>query len=184
VSTTDSPVTPISNEVKRFGTEIRRRRQSLDLSLADLADLVGLTSNFIGTIENGMRNPSISTVLSLARGLGAPPAELIAEAHGLGPPGLEVARLFTELSPVVQDRFIELLRLICIRQEAVMPAPGPMVSTTPAATPTPVPAAVPAAISEAVPAALPVTAPVAVPPSDTDGTSDGFSEPPAFNIPT
>jgi transcriptional regulator with XRE-family HTH domain len=110
--------------VKRFGAEVRRRRQSLDLSLADLAERVGLTSNFIGTIENGMRNPSISTVLSLAKGLGAPPAELIAQAYGLSSSGLETARLFNELKAMAQNPFIEVLRVICIRSEEALPEAG------------------------------------------------------------
>lgn len=120
VSTADAPRAPLSNEMKqlrrRFGSEIRRRRESLNLSLAQLALRVGLTSNFIATIENGMRNPSISTVLSLARGLEAPPAELITDAYGLGPAGLEVARLFNALKPKVQGLFISLVRIVCIRR--------------------------------------------------------------------
>jgi transcriptional regulator with XRE-family HTH domain len=132
VSTNDALVTLILSDVKRFGTEIRRRRQSLDLSLAELAGRVGLTSNFIGTIENGLRNPSISTIASLAKGLEAPAAELIADAHGLGPSGLEVARLFNALTPVVQDRCIEFLRLICIRQDG---APSALATDPAAASP-------------------------------------------------
>lgn len=124
MSNNHSRTTPISEEVKRFGAEVRRRRQSLDLSLADLAERVGLTSNFIGTIENGMRNPSISTVLSLARGLGAPPAELIAEAYGLSSSGLETARLFNELAVRAQNPFIEVLRVVCVPSEAAPPAVG------------------------------------------------------------
>jgi transcriptional regulator with XRE-family HTH domain len=173
VANSDPDVTPISDEVKRFGYEIRRRRQSLDLSLADLAHLVGLTSNFIGTIENGTRNPSISTVLSLARGLGVPAAELIAEAHGLGPPGLEVARLFSQLSPVVQDRFIELLRLICVRQEAVRP-PMPPPSSPP----------LPSSSSPSSVVPTPPTVPtVTRPASDTDESSEEVSEASALNTP-
>ncbi|NUQ75954.1 MAG: helix-turn-helix transcriptional regulator [Polyangiaceae bacterium] len=101
--------------MKRFGHEVRRRRQSLNLSLAEFAERVGLSSNFIGTIENGMRNPSVSTILSLAKGLDAPPAELISEAYGLGPLGLEAARLVSAVRPAVQKCLMRLLKLICTR---------------------------------------------------------------------
>jgi transcriptional regulator with XRE-family HTH domain len=170
VSTNHTRTTPISEEVKRFGAEIRRRRQSLDLSLADLSERVGLTSNFIGTIENGMRNPSISTVLSLAKGLGAPPAELIAEAYGLTSSGLETARLFNALNAVAQNPFIEVLRVICTPDEETLPAvgpPGKSGKSETASTPTP----------EAPPEAT----------ATEDGSSSETSttsETPALNTPT
>lgn len=102
--------------MKRFGREIRRRRLALGLSLAELSERVGLTPNFIGTIEKGLRNPSVSTIRSLARGLEAPPAEFFTRAQGLAPPGLEAARMFEGVPILVKPSLFELMRWMSIER--------------------------------------------------------------------
>ena len=60
-----------------FGREIRRRRETLGMTLEQLAESSKLTPNYIGTIENGKRDPSLSVVLDLAKGLNIRPSELL-----------------------------------------------------------------------------------------------------------
>jgi transcriptional regulator with XRE-family HTH domain len=74
------PKPKIDKPVAAICHEVRRRREELGLTQEELADLSGLTPNYIGAIELGKRDPSVSSMRSLARGLGISLAEL------LGPP--------------------------------------------------------------------------------------------------
>ncbi len=56
--------------------EVRRRRHAQGLTLEALGAGSGLTPNYIGGIETGQRDPSLSTMRKLAAGLGAPLGEL------------------------------------------------------------------------------------------------------------
>jgi transcriptional regulator with XRE-family HTH domain len=95
-----------------FGQEIRRRRVALGLTLEQLAEGSGLTPNYIGTIENGKRDPSLSTILSLAKGLRVHPSELFGGVQDLSPPATEAAMLFDSASPEVQEAVLQLLRSV------------------------------------------------------------------------
>ena len=96
----------------KFGREVRRRRETSGLTLEQLAELSGLSPNYIGSIEAGRRDPSLSTVLALARGLGTAPGELIGGVGRLSSAALEAGRLFDVLAPDVQDAVLRLLRAL------------------------------------------------------------------------
>ncbi len=96
----------------KFGQEIRRRRRSLGMTIEELAERSGLTPNYVGTIEIGQRDPSLSTVVALARGLSVAPAELVGGVQRLSPSALEAARLFDLASPELQDAVTRLLRAL------------------------------------------------------------------------
>jgi transcriptional regulator with XRE-family HTH domain len=95
-----------------FGREVRRRREALGLTLEQLAESSELTPNYIGTIENGKRDPSLSTVLALARGLRVPPAELFGGFEDLTPAATEAGRLFDAAPPEVQEAVLQILRAV------------------------------------------------------------------------
>jgi transcriptional regulator with XRE-family HTH domain len=95
-----------------FGREVRRRREALGLTLEQLAESSSLTPNYIGTIENGKRDPSLSTVLALARGLRVPPAELFGGVEDLTPAATEAGRLFDAAPPEVQEAVLQILRAV------------------------------------------------------------------------
>jgi transcriptional regulator with XRE-family HTH domain len=87
------------------------------MTIEQLAERSGLTPNYIGTIEIGQRDPSLSTVLALARGLSVPPGELFGGVGRLSPSALEAARLFEGTSPEVQDAVLRLLRGVLRRRK-------------------------------------------------------------------
>jgi transcriptional regulator with XRE-family HTH domain len=99
-----------------FGQTIRRKRKALGLTLEQLAERAGLTPNFVGSVENGQRDPSLSTVLALAKGLRTPLAELLGGVRDLGPEALEAAHLFESATPEVQDAVLRLLRAVSRRR--------------------------------------------------------------------
>jgi transcriptional regulator with XRE-family HTH domain len=94
----------------QFGQEVRRRRAAGDITLEVLAGRAGLTPNFVGTIENGRRDPSLSTVLSIAKALGVAPAELFSSTGTLTVAAEEAARLFDEAPREVRKAVLSILR--------------------------------------------------------------------------
>ena len=93
----------------KFGREIRRRRELLGLTLEGLAKHAGLTPNYIAAIELGKRDPSLSTIHGLARGLGIEPWELFGALPNLSPAASEAARLFDRTVAEVQEAARQLL---------------------------------------------------------------------------
>ncbi len=99
-----------------FGEEVRRRRRAARLTLEQLAEKANLSANYVGSIENGVRDPSLSTVMALAKGLKVPAAELLGGLQELGPMGLEAGRLLEAATPEVQEAILGLLRAVSRRR--------------------------------------------------------------------
>ena len=95
-----------------FGQEVRRRREAAGLTLEALAERAGLTPNYIGGIEMGKRDPSLSTVLSLARGLRIPPGELLGGLNELSPTAIEAGLLYEQTTPEIQGLVLRLMRTV------------------------------------------------------------------------
>ena len=62
-----------------FGNNVRRLREAQGFTQEELADKAGLDRSYVGGIERGERNPSLSVILSLASALKTPPGNLFAE---------------------------------------------------------------------------------------------------------
>jgi transcriptional regulator with XRE-family HTH domain len=60
-----------------LGSEIRRRRLALGLTLDDLSERSGLSPHYLSTLENDRRDPHLSTLIAVAKGLRVAPAELL-----------------------------------------------------------------------------------------------------------
>ena len=60
-----------------FGRTVRRLRHDLGLSQEELADLANIHRTYIGGIERGERNPTLTMIVRLAETLGVPPATLL-----------------------------------------------------------------------------------------------------------
>jgi len=100
----------------KFGKAVRRRRRALALTLEGFAERADLSPNYIGTIENGQRDPSLSTVLKIASALGAKPAELLGSVNELGPVGAEAGRIIEALPDEVQESLLPFLRSLARRR--------------------------------------------------------------------
>ncbi len=99
-----------------FGDTIRRRRERLGLTLEQLAERAGLSPNYIGSIEGGKRDPSLTTVVALAKGLRVPAGELLGSVPQLSPVAIEAARLFDQLAEEDQEPLLALLRSLARRR--------------------------------------------------------------------
>lgn len=71
---------PRSLEVA-IGTEVRRLRKSLDLTVAELGAASGFSASMLSKIENGTISPSLATLKALAASLNVPISRLFAESE-------------------------------------------------------------------------------------------------------
>lgn len=59
-----------------FAAVVRKRRHALSLTQEQLAERANFHVNYIGGIERAERNPSLTSLISLAKGLGCSPRDL------------------------------------------------------------------------------------------------------------
>jgi transcriptional regulator with XRE-family HTH domain len=95
-----------------FGAEVRRRRESVRMTLEVLAARAGLTPNYVGTVEAGKRDLALSTILGLAKGLGISPAEFFSSRPERSPASDEAGRLYDLVDPSVQEPVMTILRVL------------------------------------------------------------------------
>lgn len=68
-----------SPDLVALGKTVRRLRKGAKLTQEELAASAGLSANYVGEIERGERNMSITAVISLAQALHVHPSALLAE---------------------------------------------------------------------------------------------------------
>ncbi len=84
----------VDDLARLVGERLRAARRARSLSVGALAQAAGVGKGSLSEIENGIRNPTLSTLYCLAGALGVPLATLIADQAGarVAAPGVE-ARL-------------------------------------------------------------------------------------------
>lgn len=70
------------NDLEKFGSNVRTRRQQQNLSQESLAEACDLHRTYIGSVERGERNISLENIVRIARALGCRPADLLAGIDG------------------------------------------------------------------------------------------------------
>jgi transcriptional regulator with XRE-family HTH domain len=60
-----------------FGLVLQRERTRREISQETLAFEAGVDRTFVSRMERGLRQPTISTLLNLAKAIGMPAAELV-----------------------------------------------------------------------------------------------------------
>lgn len=66
-------------ECREFGATVRWYRGKFGLSQEELADRAGIHRTYIGGIERGERNPTLTMIHRLAKALGVPSHRLLEE---------------------------------------------------------------------------------------------------------
>ena len=85
-------------------------REGRNMTLEELAARSGLTPNYIGSVENGKRDPSLSTILALAQGLAMKPGELLGSVPNVSAAAEQMGHLFDDAGPELQAAVLMLLR--------------------------------------------------------------------------
>lgn len=62
---------------KTLGDRVQYFRKQRKLYQVELADIVGVSTGYIGSIEQGLRSPSLKLLKKLARALKISPKELL-----------------------------------------------------------------------------------------------------------
>jgi transcriptional regulator with XRE-family HTH domain len=70
-----------SHEHEALGNAIRQIREREGLTQSQLGRKTGLHPSYISDIERGVRNPSWSIIVNVAKALGIKPSELVAQAE-------------------------------------------------------------------------------------------------------
>ena len=70
----------IPKECRKFGAAVRARRRILGLSQEEFAEKVDCHRNFVGRIERGEQNPTVDTLVRLARAFRCKVSNLFFEA--------------------------------------------------------------------------------------------------------
>ena len=85
---------PVNDLARLVGERLRAARRERGLSVGGLAAAAGVGKGSLSEVENGARNPTLSTLYSLANALGVPLATLLADLPGatIASPGIK-ARL-------------------------------------------------------------------------------------------
>jgi transcriptional regulator with XRE-family HTH domain len=66
-------VQPVENELERaIGSQVRRYRKQLELTVAELAEGAALSAGMLSKIENGNISPSLATLRALSSALNVP----------------------------------------------------------------------------------------------------------------
>ena len=67
-----------SQTLKSFGQIVRQKRQQASISQEELGYRAGLDRTYISGLERGVRNPSLTALVSLAQGFGISVSNLTA----------------------------------------------------------------------------------------------------------
>lgn len=105
------PTMPTDERILALGRELRRRRQARGLSLDGLGEAAGLTPNYVGSIELGKRDPSLSTMIRIARAIGSEIGELLG-LPDMTADAIEAARLFSALPREVRAPVVSALQAL------------------------------------------------------------------------
>lgn len=97
-------------DVEPFGKVVRRVRRMKKLTLEQAAAKAAISTNYLGSIELGQRDPSVSTVTAIAQALGVRAGDLLGGPDALPAPALEMARVFAGLEDEHQEALLRLAK--------------------------------------------------------------------------
>ena len=66
-----------------FGAQLRELRRKRKLTQAQVAERSGLLQHHISELENGVRMPSLVTLLKLAAAIGCKPTDLVSQFNAI-----------------------------------------------------------------------------------------------------
>lgn len=67
--------------IKNFGSNIREIRRRQKLTQEQVAELAKINPKYLGEIERGIKNPTVTVAQRLATALGVPVCEILSKDH-------------------------------------------------------------------------------------------------------
>lgn len=103
---------------KRIGKRVKQAREHLGLTQEDLAEKIGLTTNYISTVERGMSFPRCEKLILLLNGLETSADTIFCDVleHTGEAKASELSQKLADLSPEAQKRILQIVELL-IQQE-------------------------------------------------------------------
>ena len=89
-------------ELDSIGRNIRKYRIAKELRQEDLAEMAGLSTNYIGAVERGLKLPSLETFIDIVNTLGVSADMVLAEVVTEGYP-LRATQLSEQLERLSPD---------------------------------------------------------------------------------
>jgi transcriptional regulator with XRE-family HTH domain/predicted transcriptional regulator len=111
---------PESLDTRVFGHRLRHFRRQAGLTLEELGRAIGRPTSYLSQLENGHREPRLSTVNQLAKALDCGPADLLASTAPNRRAELEVALAHMQEDPRYQDLRLPYLRPTARIDDAVL----------------------------------------------------------------
>ncbi|HEV2718495.1 MAG TPA: helix-turn-helix transcriptional regulator [Thermoanaerobaculia bacterium] len=87
----------MSKTLREFGPRLKRLREARDLSLAELARLLGIDYMQVYRYEKGLNLPAVETAVRLAQILQVSTDELLTGSERSSPPKIKSVRLFERM---------------------------------------------------------------------------------------
>jgi transcriptional regulator with XRE-family HTH domain/predicted transcriptional regulator len=107
-------------DTRVFGQRLRHFRRQAGMTLKALGAAVGRPASYLSQLENGHREPRLSTINQLASALGHQPADLLAATPPNRRAELEVALARLQEAPHLQDLRLPYLRPTARLDDAVL----------------------------------------------------------------
>lgn len=85
-----------------FASNLRAARKKSGLTQETLADKLGMSPKYLGTIERGLKFPSVQVIEQLAEALGVAPYELFMEPSSI--PGTSPTEIIDAYNRFLEDR--------------------------------------------------------------------------------
>ncbi len=106
-------------QMETIGKNIRKHRQIKNLTIEDLADLAGLSKNYVSLVERGRKIPSLETVIKLINALNVSADEILCDVTNVGYK-IHTTELTNRIEKVSQPRreMIYALLEILLKEEA------------------------------------------------------------------
>ena len=67
----------MKDEAKKLGQNLKRIRTEKGISQGDIVRTLGMPKSFVSSIENGKTNPTLATIVKLAKAVGVSTDELL-----------------------------------------------------------------------------------------------------------
>ena len=67
----------MKSEAQKLGSNLKKIRMKKSISQGDIARALNVARSFVSDIENGKRNPTLTTITKLAKAIGVSTSELL-----------------------------------------------------------------------------------------------------------